>query len=105
MYYLFREKRSVRCDVVHTDKQEISLKKIYDEVTENIFYIMNNVRIFKEIGKKKKMGDVYTLLCVRSAVLINVFGLRHLCYSKIYVVMLLGYKIAGISQKLESEQK
>ena len=32
-------------------KQEISLKKIYDEVTEDIID-MSNVRIFKEIGKK-----------------------------------------------------
>ena len=51
------------------------------------------------------MGDVYTLLCLRSAELSKVFGLRNLCYSKISVVMLLGYRIAGISQKLESEQK
>ena len=47
--------------------QEISLKKIYDEVTEGIFD-MNNVGILEEIEKKKKMGDVYTLLCLRSAV-------------------------------------
>ena len=31
--------------------------------------------------------------------------LRKLCYSIIYVMMLLGYKIAGISQKLELERK
>ena len=77
-------------------------KKIYDEVTEDIFD-MSNVRIFKEI-KKKKNGDVNTLLCLRSAELSKAFGLRNLCYSKIYVVMLLGYRIAGISQKLESER-
>ena len=70
-------------------------------MTENIFDIMNNMRIFKEIEKKKKMGDVYTMLCLRSAELSKVFGLRHLCYSKIYVLLLLGYKIAGISQKLD----
>ena len=46
-------------------KQAIYFKKIYDEVTENIFD-MSNVRIFKEI-EKKKIGDVYTLLCLRSA--------------------------------------
>ena len=34
---------------------------IYDEVTEDIFD-MSNVRIFNEIEKKKKMGDVYTLV-------------------------------------------
>ena len=38
------------------------LKKINDEVTEYIFD-MSNVR-FKEI-EKKKMGGVYTLLCLR----------------------------------------
>ena len=32
-------------------KQEIPLKKIYDEVTEEIFD-MSNMRIFKEIEKK-----------------------------------------------------
>ena len=72
-------------------------------MTEDIFDI-SNVRIFKEIAKKK-LGDVYTLLCLLSAELSKVFGLRNLCYSKISVVMLLGYKIARISRKLESEQK
>ena len=66
-------------------------------MTEDVFE-MSNVRIFKEI-EKEKMGDVYTLLWLRSAELIKAFGLRNLCYSK----MLLGYIIAGISQKLESE--
>ena len=47
------------------------------------------------------MGDVYTLLCLRSAELIKAFGLRNLY--KISVVMPQGYRIAGISQKLESE--
>ena len=42
------------------------------------------------------MGDVYNLLCLQSA---------ELCYSKISVVMLIRYRIAGISQKLESERK
>ena len=42
------------------------LKKTYDKVTEDIFD-MSNVRIFKEI-EKKKMGDVFTLLCLQSAV-------------------------------------
>ena len=51
------------------------------------------------------MGDVYSLLCLRSAELSKTFGLRSLCYSKIYVVMLLGYMIAGILQKLESKRK
>ena len=36
------------------------LKKIYDEVNEDIFDI-RNVRIFREF-EKKKMGDVYSLL-------------------------------------------
>ena len=72
-------------------------------MTEDIFD-MGNLRIFKEI-KKKKMGDVDTLLCLRSAELSKVFGLRNLCYSKISVVLLLWYRFAGISRKLESERK
>ena len=76
---------------------------MHDEVTEDIFE-MSNVRIFKEI-EEKKMGDVYTLLCIRSAELSKAFRLRNLCYSKISVVMLLGYRIAGIRRKLEPEQK
>ena len=64
---------------------------------------MSNVRIFKEI-EKKKVGDVYTLLCRRSAELIKVFGLRNLCYSKIFVVMLLWYRNAGSLRKLESNE-
>ena len=47
------------------------------------------------------MGHVYTLLCLRSAEISQAFGLRNQCYSKISVVMLLGYRIAG---KLESER-
>ena len=75
------------------------LKKIYDEVIEDIFG-MSNVRIFKEIEK-----DVYTWLWLRSAELSKAFGLRNLCYSKISIVMFLGCRIAGISRKLESQQK
>ena len=41
--------------------QEISFKKIYDEVTEDIFY-MSNVIFFNKESEKKKMEDVYTLL-------------------------------------------
>ena len=61
-------------------------------MTEDIFD-MSNVIIFKVI-EKKKMWDVYTLLCLRSAELSEASALRNLCYSKISVVMLLGYKIA-----------
>ena len=64
-------------------------------MTKDIFD-MSNVRIFKEI-EKKKMRDVYTLLCLRLAELSKAFDLRNLCYSKISVVILLGYRIAGIS--------
>ena len=46
------------------------------------------------------MGDVYTELCLQSAELSKAFGLRNLCCSKISEVMLLGYRIAGISRKL-----
>ena len=81
------------------------LKKVYDEVTEDIFD-MSNVRIFNKEIEKKKMGDVYTLLCFRSAELSKAFSLRNLCYSKISVVMLLGtYRISGVSRKLESKRK
>ena len=62
------------------------------------------MRIFKEI-EKKTSGILYTLLCFRSAELSKAFGLRNICYSKITVVMRLGYRIAGISRKLESERK
>ena len=51
------------------------------------------------------MGDVYTSFCLQSTELSKAFGLRNLCYSKISVVMLLGYMTAGISRKLESERK
>ena len=66
---------------------------------------MSKVRIFNKEIEKKKMGDVYTLLRLRSAKLSKAFGLRSLCYSLMSVVMLLGYMIAGISRKLESERK
>ena len=67
---------------------------------------MSNLRFFfdKEVEKKKKVGDVYTLVCLRSAERSKAFGLRNLCYSKISVVMFQGYRIAGISRKLESER-
>ena len=57
-------------------QQEISLKKISIEVTEDIFD-MSNVRIFKEI-EKKKIREVYTLLYLWSAELSKAFGLRNL---------------------------
>ena len=46
------------------------------------------------------MGDVYTLLCLWSTELSKAFGIRTLCYSKISVVMLLGYRIGGINVKI-----
>ena len=67
-------------------------------MTEDIFD-MSNVRMFKEIEMKKWRMFI---LCY---VFGHLSGLRNLCYSKIPVVMLLGYMIAGISQKLELEQK
>ena len=73
-------------------------------MTEDIFDL-SNMRIFDEEIEKKKMGDVYTLLFLRSAELRKAFGLRYLCYSKVSVVMLLGYRIDNISQNLESERK
>ena len=82
--------------------RNIFKKKICDEMTEDILDV-SYVRIFKEIEKKKKMENIYTLLCLRSAELSKAFGLRNLCYSKISVVMLLGYRIAGISRNVESE--
>ena len=65
---------------------------------------MTNVRYFEEF-EKEKLGDVYTLLCLRSGELSKAFGLRNLCYSKTPVVMLLGYRIVGISRKIESTKK
>ena len=84
-----------------TSLQIISFKKIYDEVTEDIFD-MSNVRLFKEI-EKIKIGDAYILLCLQLVELSKTFGLRNLCYSNIFVVMLLGYWIPETSRKLESE--
>ena len=51
---------------------KMSLKKIYDEVTEDIF-IMSNVLIFKEIEKKN--GGCLYLLCLRSAELSKAFAM------------------------------
>ena len=50
------------------------------------------------------MVDVYKciLLCFKSAKLSKPFSIRNLCYSETYVVMLLGYRIAGISRKLRT---
>ena len=89
--------RARKCNVpvMRYLNQDISLKKIYDVVTEDIFD-MSNVSIFKAI--EKKMTDVYTLICLRSAELSKAFDLKNLCHSKISVVMLLGYKNAGISR-------
>ena len=78
---------------------QLYLQKIYEEVPEDIFD-MSNMRMLKAIEKKRK-GGVYTLFCLRSAELCKAFGVRNLCYSQISVVMLLGYRIAGISRKLE----
>ena len=64
--------------------QEISIKKIYDEVPEDIFD-MSNMVIFKEI-EKKTMG-MFKLCSVfghRSAELSKAFGLRNLCYSNAF---------------------
>ena len=71
---------------------------------EDIFD-MSKVRIFKEIDQKKMGGGDYALLYLRLAELSRAFGIRNLCYSKIPEVMLLGYRIAGISRKLESEKE
>ena len=50
---------------------------MHDEVTEDIFE-MSNVRIFKEI-EEKKMVDVYTLLCIRSAELSKALHFQNFC--------------------------
>ena len=52
------------------------------------------MRVKGEFLKKmrRKMGDVYTLLCLRSAELIKAFDLKNLCYYKISLVMLLRAK-------------
>ena len=51
----------------------IFLKRKYNEVAEDIVD-MSNVRIFKEV-EKRKMWDVYTLVCLLSAELSKAFGL------------------------------
>ena len=61
-------------------------KKIYNKVTEDIFD-SSNVSIF-EI-EKKKIVDVYTLLCLWSAKLSKAFSLRNICYSKISYIILI----------------
>ena len=71
-------------------------------MTKDIFD-MSNARIFKEI--EKKMGDVYTLLCMRTAELSKAFCLRDLYYSEISDVKLLGYMMAGISRNLSWNKK
>ena len=81
--------------------RNIFKSKIYNEVTEDIF----DMSIFDKEIEKKNMGDVYTLLCLRSDELRKAVGLRNLCYSKISVVMLLGYRIAGITRNLVSKRK
>ena len=65
---------------------------------EGIFDMIN-VRTLRKKLKRKKMRDVYTILCLRSTELSKAFGLRNLCYSKVSVMMLLGYSIVGISRK------
>ena len=67
---------------------------------EDIFD-MRNVTILKKKTSRKKGGSIYFVLSVES----KAFGLRNLCYSKLSVEMLLGYRIVGISRKLESELK
>ena len=62
------------------------------------------MNFFREI-ERKNWGIFYTSLCLRSAELSKAFGLSNLCYSKISLVILLGYRITGISRKLESERK
>ena len=73
-------------------------KKIYNEVTEDIFD-MSNVRFCMKL---RKNGGC--LNGVMPSELSKAFSQRNLSYSKISVVMLLGYRIAGISQKLELER-
>ena len=49
-----------------TPNKEYLEKKIYDEVSEDIFD-MSNLRIFNKEIEKKKIADVYTELCIQSA--------------------------------------
>ena len=81
-------------------------KKYLEKWYKDIFvYDISNVRILNKESEKTKKEDVNTWLCVRSAVFSETFGLRNRCYSKISEVMLLGYSIAEISRKLESERQ
>ena len=79
--------------------QEISLKRIYDGVSEDIFD-MSNVIFFLKKMSRKNGGCLYFVMFSVSRAQKGV-----LCYSKIYVVMLLWYRMAGISRKLESDRK
>ena len=77
-------------------RQEISLKiYIYDEVPEDIFD-KSNVTFFLKKLRRKKWGMF--IPC-------SVFGQLKVKLSKISVVILPGYRIVGISRKLESERK
>ena len=48
------------------------------------------------------MGNFYTLLFLRSAKLSKAFGL---CYSKISIVILIGYRLLESRKNSESERK
>ena len=50
------------------------------------------------------MGDVYTLLCLRSAELSKAFGSRNIYYSKIPVVMQIGYKLESRENSIQNKK-
>ena len=62
---------------------------------------MSNVRIFNKEIKKEKSWQMF----IRCYVFGQLSSVRNLCYSKISVVMLLGYGIAGISRKIRVRPK
>ena len=85
IFRIFKHWVDVYTDVIFDQRQHHTLtlnitrnifKNIYDEVSEDI-YDMSIVRFFIEIEKKQNMGDVYSLLCLRSAELSKAYSAIH----------------------------
>ena len=68
--------------------------KVVTEILQDLEILK---RLLKHNANLKIRINYYLTFGHRSAELSKAFGLRNLCYSKISVVMLLGYRIAGIS--------
>ena len=78
-------------------------KNIYVIVTEDIFDT-RNVRIFKEVEKKR--GILYFFMSSgQLSSVFKAFGLRNLCYSKISVAMLLWGTGKGLLESRENSSQ